>query len=65
MQSKGAVKLFAITMALVCLYQLSFTWVTGHWEDNAEMRLCLDADRAVNPLQSSTRSLVFGVVAKS
>jgi len=36
MQSKGAVKLFAITMALVCLYQLSFTWVTGHWEDNAK-----------------------------
>ncbi|MEO8085703.1 MAG: protein translocase subunit SecDF [Bacteroidota bacterium] len=35
MQSKGAVKLFAILMALVCLYQLSFTWVTKHVEDKA------------------------------
>ncbi len=36
MQSKGAVKLFAILMALVCLYQLSFTWVTKHVEDKAK-----------------------------
>jgi hypothetical protein len=28
MQSKGAIKLFAIVLALVCLYQLSFTLVT-------------------------------------
>src|SRR5215212_4677472 len=35
MQSKGAVKLFAILMALVCLYQLSFTWVTKHVENKA------------------------------
>jgi SecD/SecF fusion protein len=36
MQSKGAVKLFAILMALVCLYQLSFTWVTKHVESKAK-----------------------------
>ncbi|MCX6274571.1 MAG: protein translocase subunit SecDF [Bacteroidetes bacterium] len=36
MQSKGAVKLFAILMALVCLYQLSFTWVTKHVEGKAK-----------------------------
>jgi SecD/SecF fusion protein len=36
MQSKGAVKLFAILMALVCLYQLSFTWVTKHVENKAK-----------------------------
>src|ERR1043165_8619261 len=35
MQSKGAVKVFAILMALVCLYQLSFTWVTTHVENQA------------------------------
>ena len=35
MQSKGAVKLFAILLALVCLYQLSFTFVTKHVEKNA------------------------------
>jgi len=36
MQSKGAIKLFAILMALVCLYQLSFTWVTKHVESKAK-----------------------------
>lgn len=35
MQSKGAVKLFAILLALVCLYQLSFTLVTRNVEKNA------------------------------
>lgn len=35
MQSKGAVKLFAIILALVCLYQLSFTVVTGIVEKKA------------------------------
>ena len=36
MQSKGAVKLFAIMLALVCLYQLSFTFVTRNVENNAK-----------------------------
>ena len=36
MQSKGAVKLFAILLALVCLYQLSFTFVTSNVEKNAK-----------------------------
>jgi SecD/SecF fusion protein len=35
MQSKGAVKLFAILLALVCLYQLSFTLVTRNVENDA------------------------------
>ncbi|MBK6398766.1 MAG: protein translocase subunit SecDF [Bacteroidetes bacterium] len=36
MQSKGAVKLFAILLALVCLYQLSFTLVTRNVEKDAK-----------------------------
>ncbi len=36
MQSKGAVKLFAILLSLVCLYQLSFTYVTSRVEKNAK-----------------------------
>lgn len=36
MQSKGAIKLFAILLALVCLYQLSFTFVTRNVEKNAK-----------------------------
>ena len=35
MQSKGAIKLFAILLALVCLYQLSFTLVTRGVENDA------------------------------
>lgn len=35
MQSKGAIKLFAIILALVCLYQLSFTLITRGVEEDA------------------------------
>lgn len=35
MQSKGAIKFFAIAFALVCLYQLSFTFITARIENKA------------------------------
>ena len=36
MQNRGAIKFFAIAFALVCLYQLSFTYVTGRVEKHAK-----------------------------
>jgi SecD/SecF fusion protein len=36
MQNKGAVQLFAVLLALVCLYQLSFTWFTTREESRAK-----------------------------
>lgn len=36
MQNKGAIRIFAIVFALVCLYQLSFTYVTGRVENKAK-----------------------------
>jgi SecD/SecF fusion protein len=36
MQGKGVVKFFAIILAIVCLYQLSFTWVTHNVKENAK-----------------------------
>lgn len=36
MQGKGVIKFFAILMALVCLYQLSFTWVANKVENDAK-----------------------------
>ncbi len=36
MQNKGAIKFFAISFALVCLYQLSFTVVTARFEKKAK-----------------------------
>ncbi len=35
MQNKGAIRLIAIALTLVCLYQLSFTWVTKKVERDA------------------------------
>ncbi|MDB4903277.1 MAG: protein translocase subunit SecDF [Mucilaginibacter sp.] len=37
MQGKGVVKFFAIVLAIVCLYQLSFTWVARKVEDDARV----------------------------
>jgi SecD/SecF fusion protein len=36
MQNKGTIRLFAIAFALVCLYQLSFTWVASRVDKRAE-----------------------------
>ncbi len=35
MQSKGAIRLVAILIALACIYQLSFTWATRNQESKA------------------------------
>jgi SecD/SecF fusion protein len=40
MQNKGAIRFFAIALAVVCIYQLSFTWVT--------MRIRKDAEKFAN-----------------
>ncbi len=38
MQLKGLVKIFAIALILICLYQLSFTWFVHSHEKNMEER---------------------------
>ena len=35
MQSKSAVQVFAVALILVCIYQLSFTWITSGVEEDA------------------------------
>ncbi len=35
MQNKGFVKVFAVLLTLVCVYYLSFSFVTNHYEGNA------------------------------
>jgi len=37
MQGKGVIKFFAILLAVVCLYQLSFTWVAHKVENDAKV----------------------------
>ena len=36
MQNKGAIKVIAIVFALICLYQLSFTYFTKQVESDAK-----------------------------
>ena len=36
MQNKGAIKIFAILLALACIFYLSFTWVTRGVETEAK-----------------------------
>ncbi len=38
MQLKGLVKIFAIALIIICLYQLSFTWFVRSHENNMEER---------------------------
>ena len=35
MQNRNVIKIFAILFAIVCLYQLSFTWVADKVEEDA------------------------------
>ena len=36
MKSKGAVKFFTIALAVVCIFQLSFTFVANYWDKKAD-----------------------------
>ena len=37
MQGKGVIKFFAILLGIVCIYQLSFTWVAKKVENDARI----------------------------
>ncbi|MDR3236863.1 MAG: protein translocase subunit SecDF [Prevotellaceae bacterium] len=50
MQSKGVIRLVAIVIALACVYQLSFTWVTRREEQKAkEYALAVVGNAAQDP----------------
>ncbi|MFY7899580.1 MAG: hypothetical protein ACOVNY_05305 [Chitinophagaceae bacterium] len=38
MQLKGLVRFFAIALILICVYQLSFTWIVRNHEKNMEAK---------------------------
>ncbi len=61
MQSKGAIKFFAIVLALVCLYQLSFTFITGRIEKKAERYAGNDTTRMHAYLDSMSNEKVYPV----
>jgi len=59
MQNKGLVKFFAIVFALVCIYQLTFTYVAQNIEDDAKALAKGDTDKEVAYLESMKDSVVY------
>jgi SecD/SecF fusion protein len=56
MQNKGAIKIFAILLALACIFYLSFTWVTSGVENDAKEY----AENAVNSARIKEAAKDFG-----
>ena len=46
MQNKGFVKAFAVLLALVCIFYLSFSWVVSHYEGKAEKIAAIEGEAA-------------------
>ncbi len=61
MKSKGAVKFFAIALAIVCLFQLSFTFVANRVERKAENFANGDPVKKRRYLDSISRETVYNI----
>ena len=64
MQSKGAIKFLAIALALVCLYQLSFTVVTRSVEKKASEFAKGDPKKEKAYLDSMASLPVYNLLVK-
>jgi SecD/SecF fusion protein len=59
MQGKGVIKFFAILLAVVCLYQLSFTWVAHKVESDAKVYSKGDSTKEKAYLDSISNQPVY------
>ena len=59
MQNKGLIKFFAILFALVCIYQLSFTFVSSNIEGKAKAFAKGDSKKELSYLDSIGKEKVF------
>ncbi|WP_121810758.1 protein translocase subunit SecDF [Mucilaginibacter kameinonensis] len=59
MQGKGVIKFFAILLAVVCLYQLSFTWVAHKVESDAREYSKGDSTKEKTYLDSISNQPVY------
>ena len=59
MQNKGAVRAFAIILALVCLYQLSFTFFTKKVESDAKEAAAGDIQKEAAYLDSIANEPIY------
>jgi SecD/SecF fusion protein len=62
MQNKGAIRLFAIVLALVCVYQLSFTFFSKKVERDAAKYAQGDAVKEKNYIDSISGEVVYNFV---
>ncbi len=63
MQNKGFVKVFAVLLALVCIFYLSFSFVTNHYESKAEEIAAIEGEDAAQHYLDSLANepVYFGV----
>ena len=60
MQNKGFVKVIAVLLSLICVYYLSFSFVTNHYEKNAEA-MGVEAGKAyLDSLRQSDKGVWLG-----
>ncbi len=59
MRNKGAIKFIAIALALVCIYQLSFTYVTKQVENKAKAYAKGDSKKEFHYLDSISTETVY------
>ena len=64
MQSKGAVRFLAIALAIVCLYQLSFTLVARYWDNKIHTEAAGDATREKVLLDSMATAPAYNLLVK-
>lgn len=62
MQNKGAIRLFAIVLAIVCVYQLSFTFLANKVENDAANYAQGDPVKEKNYLDSISGEVVYNFV---
>ena len=65
MQNKGAIKFLAIVFAIACAYQLSFTLVTRHVENQAAKYAAGDPIKEQNYLDSVKSQTVYNLGSSS
>ena len=64
MQNKGAIRVFAIALILVCIYQLSFTIVTRKVERDAGKYANNDSSLKANYLDSISSEVVYNILVR-
>jgi len=62
MQNKGAIRLFAILIGLICVYQLSFTYFAGRVEKDAKVYAKGDKQKELAYLDSMSSEVVYNLL---